>query len=260
MLSWRRLCTKGQASRAVIARGAWSVRGGGAGPIARPRAISTLSPASSTRLDKTSRREKTAEAGELVLRRHEEARFSLIPPLRTTLGLNGPRPLVGPLDGPELVSVVGALTRVRSQVTTRLTARWRGQATRQTTASGRRGVQAALARHLREIGRTSPAARSAPSVLVLDQAPWPRGSLLAKALQAWPPRELCRWPRDRPPLPAIARFWKVWRRRATPNRLFDTIPGLKRALRNRLGDDQTLRHRVLSVRQAPHQQTTSSAA
>jgi hypothetical protein len=47
----------------------------------------------------------------------------MLPTLRTTLGLKGPRPVVGNLDGHERVSVVGALHLVTGRLTTRLVER-----------------------------------------------------------------------------------------------------------------------------------------
>jgi hypothetical protein len=63
-----------------------------------------------------------------------------------------------------------AFQLVSSRLTTRITERCRGQAKRQTTESGRRCLQEAFARHLRDIGRTSPAERYARVVLVIDNA------------------------------------------------------------------------------------------
>ena len=44
----------------------------------------------------------------------------MIPTLRTPLGANGHRPLVGNLDCPEYVYVFGALTLVSGRLTTRI--------------------------------------------------------------------------------------------------------------------------------------------
>jgi hypothetical protein len=60
----------------------------------------------------TWRSSKKAEAGELVLLSQDEARVSMLPTLRTTLGLKGHRPLVGNLDCHDLVYVCGALNLV----------------------------------------------------------------------------------------------------------------------------------------------------
>jgi hypothetical protein len=59
----------------------------------------------------TWRSSNKAQAGELVWRSQDEARVSMIPTLRTTLGLTGHRPIVGNLDCHDLVYVFGPLTR-----------------------------------------------------------------------------------------------------------------------------------------------------
>jgi hypothetical protein len=63
-----------------------------------------------------------------------------------------------------------------------------------------------------------------------------------------------------PQLQVIERFWRVSRRRATHNRLLTTVGALKQALRNSLCYYQTLRHRVLSVIQAPKKRTNLPVA
>ena len=62
-----------------------------------------------------------------------------------------------------------------------------------------------------------------------------------------------RLPRHRPHLNVIERFWRVLRRRATHNRLFDHLADLRRSVRNRLYDFQTARGRVARIcKPAPH--------
>jgi hypothetical protein len=58
----------------------------------------------------------------------------------------------------------------------------------------------------------------------------------------------------------IERFWKVWRRRATPNRLLPPMAGLKQSLRNTLCDYQTLKQRILSLIQSSKKRTKLAAA
>ena len=58
-----------------------------------------------------------------MLLSQDEARFSMIATLRTTLGLKGHRPLVGHLDCHDVLSVFGALNLVTGQLTTRLVER-----------------------------------------------------------------------------------------------------------------------------------------
>jgi hypothetical protein len=70
---------------------------------------------SKRRPDKTCRHCKKAEAGELVLLRQDEARFSIVPTWRTTLGVQGHRPVVGNLDYHDVVYIFGALNLVSGQ-------------------------------------------------------------------------------------------------------------------------------------------------
>jgi hypothetical protein len=112
-------------------------------------------------------------------------------------------------------------------------------------------MQAAFARHLRDIGRAYPAARDPHVVLVIDNAPWHHGGLITQVLDQRFTRMHQVQPPDRmPQLQVIERCWKVWRRRATHNRLFPTQARLKQTLRNSLCYDQTLKHRVLSLIQS----------
>jgi hypothetical protein len=61
-------------------------------------------------------------------------------------------------------------------------------------------------------------------------------------------------------LQVIERFWKVLRRRATHNRLFSTMAGLKQALRSSLSYYHTLKQRLLSVIQSKRNRTKLSTA
>ena len=158
----------------------------------------------------------------------------MIPTLRTTLGLTGHRPLVGHLDGHDLVYVFGALNLITGQLTTRLVERPRASGKLQKPTSGQRCLQERFARHLRDIARAYPAAQYPRVVLVIDNAPWHRGALITEVLKEWPPIERSRWPSYSPHLQLIERFWKVWRRRATHNRLFRALGQLKQTLRNSL--------------------------
>jgi transposase len=184
----------------------------------------------------------------------------MIPTWRTTLGLKGHRPVVGNLDGHDVVYGFGALNLVTGQLTTRLVERPRAAAKPQKTQSGQRSLPEGFARHLRDSARAYPAAQHRRVVLVMDNAPWHRGALITEGLKEWPQIERYRLPSDSPQLQLIERFWKVWRRRATHHRLFRALGQLKQTLRNSLCDDQTLRHRVLSLRPSPNKRTKLSAA
>jgi transposase len=195
-----------------------------------------------------------------VLLSQDEARFSMIPTLRTTLGLKGHRPIVGNLDCHEVVYLFGALNVVTGQLTTRIVERLRPPAKGPRATPKQRFLQAAFARHLRDIARAYPAARYPRVVLVIDNAPWHRGALITAVLTALPHLECYRLPSYSPQLQVIERLWKVLRRRATHNRLFPTNAHLKQALRHSLCYYQTLKHRVLSLIQSPKKRTELSVA
>jgi transposase len=199
---------------------------------------------------------KKAEAGDLVLLSQEEARFSLIPTLRTTLGVTGHRPLVGNLDCHDVLYVCGALNLVTGRLTTRLGERPRKP---KPTRSTQRYLQEAFARHLRDIARAYPAAQYPRVVVVIDKASWHRGALVTAVLTDCPHLELYLLPSYSPKLQVIERFWKVLRRRAPHNRLFPTMAQLKQTLRNSVCYYQTLKHRVLSIMESPRKRTKSSA-
>jgi transposase len=198
---------------------------------------------------------KKANAGELVLLSQDEARFSMIPTLRTTLGVKGHRPLVGTLDCHDVLYVFGALNLVTGRLTTCLIER-----PHPPTRSKQHYLHAAFARHLRGIARAYPATQYARVVVVIDKASWHRGALVTAVLQACPHLELYRLPSYSPQLQVIERFWKVLRRRATHNRLFPTMTQLKRTIRNNLCYYQTLKQRVLSIIQSSRKRTKLSAA
>jgi hypothetical protein len=190
----------------------------------------------------------------------DEARFSMIPRLRTTLGLKGHRLVVGNLDCHDLVSLFGALNLVTGQLTTRLVEKLRAPARAKKSWSGPRSLPEGLARHWRDIARAYPAAHYPRVVLVIDNAPWHRGALMTQALKVCPHLECYRLPSYSPQLQIIERFGRVLRRRATHNRRFLTMAQLKQALRNNLCYDQTLKHRVLSLIQSPLKRTQLSEA
>lgn len=118
----------------------------------------------------------------------------MLPTLRTTLGLKGHRPIVGHLDGHDLVYVFGALNLTTGQLTTRLVERPRASGQRQKPTSGQRCVQERCARHVRDSARAYPATQYPRVVLVMDHAPWHRGALITAVLKEWPPLERSRWP------------------------------------------------------------------
>jgi hypothetical protein len=126
---------------------------------------------------------------------HDEARFSLIPTLRTTLGLNGHRPVVGHLARHARGYLFGALNLVTGQLTPRLVEKPRAAAKSPQSRSGQGSLHEGFARHLRDIARAYPAAPYPRVVLVLDHAPWHRGARIPQALKACSHLECSRLPR-----------------------------------------------------------------
>jgi transposase len=105
-------------------------------------------------------------------------------------------------------------------------------------------MQEGFAAHLRHVGRAYPRDRHPRVVLTIDNAPWHRGGPVTEALAENPHLELYRLPAYSPKLNLIERFWKLLRRRATHNRLFETLAELKASVRNSLRYFQTVRGRV----------------
>jgi transposase len=169
-----------------------------------------------------------------------------VPTLRTTLGVKGFRPLVGTWDCKDLVYILAAVNVTQGQLTTRMlecAARLRVK----TGKSKCRILQEAFVRQLRDIARIYPAGRYPRVVIMLDNAPWHRGRLVTSVLQAFPHLEFYRLPSYCPDLNPIERFWKILRRRASHNRLFETMTALRMALRGSICYFQTCRARILSL-------------
>jgi len=179
----------------------------------------------------------------------------MVPTLAATLGVKGHRPVVGTRDDKDLLHVFGAVNCVTGRLHTRTLAtrakvlraeRRKGPAGRQQVGKTRR-MQAAFAAHLRDLGRAYPPHRHPRVVLIVDNAPWHRGRAVTDALAACPHLELYRLPSYSPELNVIERVWKWLRRRATHNRLFDTLADLKAAVRDALRHLQRVPRRVLSL-------------
>jgi len=96
-----------------------------------------------------------------------------------------------------------------------------------------------------------PSGRHRRVVLLIDNAPWHAGGPVRQALAENPHLELKRLPSYSPQLSPIERFWKVLRRRATHNRLFDTLADLRRSIRASLSYFQTMRARVKTLVNGP---------
>ncbi len=120
-------------------------------------------------------------------------------------------------------------------------------AKKKTGLSKTRRMQEAFASHLRHVGRMYPREKHERVVILIDNAPWHRGNPIDAAMAENPHLEFKRLPSYSPQLNPIERFWKKLRRRATHNRLFDTLADLKASIRASLGYFQTVRHKVKSI-------------
>jgi transposase len=187
-----------------------------------------------------------AEAGGLVLLSQDKARFPMVPTLGATLGVKGHRPMVGTRDCKDLLYVLAVLNVVMAAVHANLVES--PARAKQATGKGKtRRMQEAFAAHLRHVGRLYPADGHQRAVLIIDNAPWHRGGPIDEALAEHPHLEFCRLPSYSPHLNVIERFWKVLRRRASQNRLFEGLGDLRRSLRASLCYFQTVRGRIKSL-------------
>ena len=170
----------------------------------------------------------------------------MVPTLAATLGVKGHRPLVGTRDNKDLLYVFAVVNLVKATVHTN-TLESPQNATKRTGKSKTRRMQEAFAAHLRHVGRVYPPQRYPRVVLVIDNAPWHRGVPIDAALRANRHLEFKRLPSYSPQLNPIERLWKKLRRRATHNRLFETLADLRGSLRASLCYFQTMRHKVKSI-------------
>jgi transposase len=182
----------------------------------------------------------------LVLLSQDEARFPMVPTLCRTLGVKGHRPVVGTWDCKHLVYVFAVVNVVTAAIHANLVESPK-DAARKTGKSKVRRLQEAFAAQLRHVGRIYPRSNHKRVVLLIDNAPWHAGQVIRDALADNPHLELKRLPSYSPQLNVIERFWKLLRRRATHNRLFETTADLRRALRASLCYYQTVRGRIRSL-------------
>ena len=155
----------------------------------------------------------------------DEARFPMVPTLCRTLGVKGHRPVVGSRDCKQMLYVLASVN-VTSNALHTDTVEGRTGLYRATGESKTRRLQRAFAAHLRRLGRRYPQDQHPRVVLLIDNAPWHAGEPIKQALADYPQLELKRLPSYSPQLNVIERFWKLLRRRATHNRLFDTLADL----------------------------------
>ncbi len=170
----------------------------------------------------------------------------MVPTLCRTLGVKGHRPVVGTWDCKDLLHVFAAVNVVTSALHTKTVA-YRTGLYRRTGESKTRRLQRTFAAHLRQVAARYPAEKHPRVVLIIDNAPWHAGGPVAAALAENPHLELKRLPSYSPQLNVIERFWKLLRRRATHNRLFDTLGDLKRSIRASLCYFQTVRQRIQTL-------------
>jgi transposase len=166
-----------------------------------------------------------------------------VPTLAATLGVKGHRPSVGTRDCKDLLYVFAVVNVVTAALHATTLESPKG-AKKKTGKGKTRRMQEAFAAHLRHVGRAYPRDRHPRVVLTIDNAPWHRGGPVTEALAENPHLELYRLPAYSPKLNLIERFWKLLRRRATHNRLFETLAELKASVRNSLRYFQTVRGRV----------------
>jgi transposase len=181
-----------------------------------------------------------------VLLSQDEARVQMVPTLQTTLGVKGHRPVVGTRDCKDVLYVFGVLNLISGALHSN-TLESLQAANRKSTESKTRRMQRAFAAHLRHVGEVYPQKKYKRVVLTIDGAPWHRGALVSEAMKENPHLEFYPLPSYSPQLNVIERFWKKLRRRATHNRLFDTINDLKASVRNSLRYFQTVRSRLLTL-------------
>jgi transposase len=181
-----------------------------------------------------------------VLLSQDEARFQMVPTLTATLGVKGHRPVVGTRDCKDVLYVFAVLNLLSGALHTN-TLESLQAANRKSGESKTRRMQRAFADHLRHVGKVYPRERFGRVVLTIDNAPWHRGKLIDEALAENPHLEFKRLPSYSPQLNPIERFWKILRRRATHNRLFDTLADLKRSVRASLTYFQSVPKRLLRL-------------
>jgi transposase len=189
-----------------------------------------------------------------VLLSQDEARLQMVPTLAAALGVKGHRPQVGTRDCKDVLYVFAVLNLISGALHASTHESLRA-ANRKSGESKNRRMQRAFAGHLRHVARAYPAGRFKRVVLTIDNAPWHRGALIDEALKENPHLEFYRLPSYSPRLNLIERFWKRLRRRATHNRLFDTIKDLKVSVRNSLRYFQTVRAKLLTLINGPHKKS-----
>jgi transposase len=172
----------------------------------------------------------------------------MVPTLAATLGVKGHRPTAPTRDCKDLLYVFAVVNLLTGAVHSN-TLESPKDAKKKTGQSKTKRLQEAFADHLRHVGRRHPKDSHPEVVLLIDNAPWHAGAAVKKALAEYPHLRLKRLPSYSPQLNPIERFWKKLRRRATHNRLFDTLADLKKSVRASLCYFQTMRNKVKTLLQ-----------
>ena len=178
-----------------------------------------------------------------MLLSQDEARFPMVPTLCATLGVKGHRPAVGTRDCKDLLYVYASVNCTDGRLHTR-TLESPKDAKKKTGNSKSRRLQAAFVKHLEDVAAAYPAEKHQRVVLLADNAPWHKGKPVKDALSRLRHLEIKYLPSYSPHLNVIERLWRVLRRRATHNRLFDSLNDLKHSIRNSLRYFQTVRNRT----------------
>jgi transposase len=158
--------------------------------------------------------------------------------------------MVGTWDNKDQVYCFAAMNLITGQLCTRLVDS-PADAKKRTGLSKTARLQQVFAAHLRDIARRYPASLGQPVIITIDNAPWHRGQAMAQVLAEHPHLQLYRLPSYSPQLNVIERLWKVLRRRATHNRLFDTMANLRATLRSSFSYYHKMRHKILSLIDSP---------
>ena len=187
----------------------------------------------------------------------DEARFPMVPTLAATLGVKGHRPIVGTRDCKDLLYVFCVVNLISAALHSN-TLESPAQAKQKTGKSKTRRMQEAFADHLRHVGRVYPKHQYKEVVILIDNAPWHRGKPIDEALAENGHLRFKRLPSYSPHLNPIERLWKLLRRRATHNRLFDTLAHLRQSIRSSLSYFQTMRVGVKTMLQGRSKKRTQS--
>jgi hypothetical protein len=183
----------------------------------------------------------------------------MVPTLSATLGVKGHRPTAGTRDCKDLLYVL-AVVNLRNAAVHSNTLESPKDVKKQTGKSKTRRLQEAFADHLRHVGRVYPAQQHPAVVLLIDNAPWHAGKPIDAALRENPHLSFKRLPSYSPQLNPIERLWKALRRRATHNRLFDTLADLKKSIRASLCYYQTMRQRIATLLQSKRKNAKRTAS